>query len=290
MLDFLFSVLRLSTPLIFAAMGGFLSERAGVVNIALEGLMLVGAFAAAAATVYTGSLFFGIVAAGLAGVVFAAIYGLFVLQFRVDTIVGGTAINLLAAGTVPFFCKIFFGVTGSTPSLAVGMNLDFWMIVGAWGVVAVLQYGSSFTPMGLWHQFAGEKPAALESAGISVRKIQWISVLASGAMAAMGGMTLSILLSSGYSRNMTAGRGFMALAALIFGKWRPLPAALACLLFAAAEAAQIRLPNVLGDFASLIPAQAIQVLPYVVTLFFVVGWVGRSRAPSALKSHPWSSG
>jgi simple sugar transport system permease protein len=138
------------------------------------------------------------------------------------------------------------------------------------------------TPFGLWLSFAGENPEALDAAGVRVNRIRWLAVLLSGAMAGLGGATLSILLSSSFARNMTAGRGFMALAALIFGKWKPVQTALACLLFGFTEAAQLRLQGLTLWGGKPVPVQFIQILPYVITILVLAGFVGRSRPPKAL--------
>src|SRR5262249_30544713 len=150
---------------------------------------------------------------------------------RANQIVAGMAINMLAMGLTPFLCKILYDVTGSTPSIPVAERFHSAPLYLAWGMVAVCALWMRHTPAGLWVGFAGEHPAALEAAGVRVNFVRWGAVLAGGALAGMGGATLSIFLASSFSRDMTAGRGFMALAALIFGKWRPVPAALACLLF-----------------------------------------------------------
>jgi simple sugar transport system permease protein len=281
-LEFGASVLRVSTPLVFAALGGLFSERAGVVNIALEGLMLFGAFAAAAAALAFGSPWAGAGAAVLAGMAAAGFYGLFVLRWRADQIVAGTALNFLAAGLTPFLMKSIYGSTTSTPSLALGLRFQSAPVWLAFLAVAVSAYVLRRLPFGLWVRFAGENPAALEVAGVSVARTRWIALGISGALAGLGGASLSIFLASSFSRNMTAGRGFMALAALIFGKWRPVPAALACLLFGVFEAMQIRLQGVVLWGESPVPVQFIQILPYLATLVVLAGFVGRSRAPKAL--------
>lgn len=276
------STLRMSTPLVFAALGGYLSERSGVVNIALEGFMLLGAFAAAAASVATGSPWAGLGAAVIGGGAVALVYGLFVIRLRSDQIVAGTASNMLALGTAPFLCKILYDSTGSSPSIPLADRFAHFPIFLAWALVLALHFWTSLSPGGLWLRFAGEHPKALDSAGVSVRRVRWLAVAASGALAGLGGATLSICLSSAYSRNMTAGRGFMALAALIYGKWRPVPAAAACLLFGFADAVQIRLQGVVLWGRDPVPVQFIQILPYGVTIVVLAGWVGQSRAPRAL--------
>jgi ABC-type uncharacterized transport system permease subunit len=280
------STLRVSTPLIFAALGGMFSERAGVINIALEGLMLFGAFAAAVGTFATHSPWLGLACGMGAGLASAAVYALFVIRLRANQIVAGMAINMLAMGLTPFLCKILYDVTSSTPSIPIGERFHVAPLYLSWGMVAVCWLWMKHTPAGLWVGFAGEHPEALAAAGIRVNLVRWAAVLASGALAGLGGASLSIFLASSFSRDMTAGRGFMALAALIFGKWRPVSAALACLLFGFADAVQIRLQGVSFWGREPIPVQFIQILPYVATILVLAGFVGRSRAPKALGT-PW---
>jgi ABC-type uncharacterized transport system permease subunit len=276
------STVRVSIPLLLAALGGVVSERAGVINIALEGIMLVGAFAAACVALASGSAWLGALAGAGAGVGLAAIYALFVVRFRANQIVAGTAINMFAMGITPFLSKIFYGSTGSTPAVPLEARFQFapvlWAIVLAFAVWSWLKW----TPSGLWIRFAGEKPEALDAAGVRVNRVRWAAVMISGALAGLGGVSLSIFLSSSFSRNMTAGRGFMAIAALIFGKWRPLPTAIACLLFAFADAIQIQLQGLVLWGSEPVPVQFIQVLPYVITILVLAGVVGQSRAPRAL--------
>ena len=276
------STLRVSTPLIFAALGGMFSERSGVINIALEGMMLIGAFGAAVGTLVTHSPWLGSAWGMGAGVLLAAVYGVFVIQFRANQIVAGTAINMLAMGLTPFLCKIRYDVTGQTPAIPIDERFQSAPLYLSWGLVVICWLWMKYTRGGLWISFAGENPEALEAAGIRVNRVRWAAVLVSGALAGMGGASLSVFLSSAFSRNMTAGRGFMALAALIFGKWRPLPTAIACLLFGFAEAVQIRLQGVSLFGGKPIPVQFIQILPYVVTVLVLAGFVGRARAPKAL--------
>ena len=276
------STLRVSTPLIFAALGGMFSERSGVVNIALEGMMMLGAFGAAVGTLATHSPWLGCACGMASGVALAAIFGLFVIRLRGDQIVSGMAINMLAMGLTPFLCKILYDVTGSTPAIPIGERFQSAPLFLCWVLVAFCWFWAKHTPGGLWVSFAGEHPEALDAAGIRVNRVRWAAVLMSGALAGLGGASLSVYLSSSFSRDMTAGRGFMALAALIFGKWKPVPAAIACLLFGFAEAVQIRLQGVILWGTEPIPVQFIQILPYVVTILVLAGFVGRSRAPKAL--------
>jgi simple sugar transport system permease protein len=286
-LSLLGSTLRLSSPLIFAAMGGLLSERSGVIHIALEGMMIVGAFAAAVATLSFQDPFVGCIAAMIAGVLFSVIYAAVVIPFRANQVVAGTAMNFLAMGIVPFISKLLYENTGATPSIPLEDRLH-WAgpVVAALLLVAALSWMLARTPVGLWIRFAGEHPHALESAGVHVVKVRWLSVLAGGALASLGGAVLSLSLASAYTRNMTAARGFMALAALIFGKWRAPQALAACLLFGFAEAVQNRLQGVALPWnpEATIPVQFIQMVPYIVTLIVLAGFVGRARAPKALGS------
>ena len=220
---------------------------------------------AVAATISMIVLLVGFGAYASASTHYTAIYGAFAITLRANQIVAGMAINMLALGLTPFCCKLLFDVTGSTPTIPFNERLQIVPLWLAW--VAVLGCFVFFGWMrgGLRLSFAGENPAALHAAGISVSRIRWLALLAGGALAGVGGATLSICLSSSFSRNMTAGRGFIALAALIFGKWKPIPAALACLLFGFAEAVQIRLQgSAIGGVQ--IPVQLIQVLPYLLTV------------------------
>jgi simple sugar transport system permease protein len=281
-LQLLGSTLRMSTPMVFASLGGVLSERAGVVNIALEGFMLVGAFGAAVVTLVTGSPWLGAAGGMLAGVLLAGIYAVSVIRLRANQIVAGMAINLLAFGLTPFLCKVLYDVTGSTPGIPLSQRFQTAPLFLCWVAVGLCYLVLHYSRFGLRLGFAGENPEALAAAGIPVNRIRYVAVLASGALAGLGGATLSIYLASGFSRNMTAGRGFMALVALIFGKWKPVPAALACLLFGFTEALQIRLQSGVWAATKDIPVQFIQILPYLVTMLVLAGLIGRSRPPKAL--------
>lgn len=272
---------RMATPLLFAAYGGLLSERSGIVNVALEGFMLVGAFAGAVTAHYIGSPWWGLLAALSTGGIFAAAYAFFVIELKANQIVTGTALNLLAMGSAPFVNKILFNSTGSSPSLALEQRFTLEPLLLALALVVGMSFWFYKTYSGLWVQFAGEHPEALATSGISVRKVRWWAVVSSGVLAGMGGASLSLWLASSYSPLMTGGRGFMALAALIFGKWKPLPTFFACLFFGLADALQIRLQGVqLGGYT--IPVQFIQILPYALTIIALAGLFGRSQAPKAL--------
>lgn len=280
--DLLISSLRVSTPLLFAALGGFLSERSGVVAIGLEGKMLMGAFLGSVVALSTHSVWLGFFFAGVGGVFIAMVYGFTVIQWKADQIVAGTAVNFLALGLTPVFLKLLYNNSGSTPSLPLQERFTFEPILVVWLCVVLVALALKYTPLGLWIQFAGEHPAALDTAGISPKKVRWVSVLAGGFFAGLGGGSLSLFLSSSFTREMTAGRGFMALAALILGKWHPVGAALGCLLFGFGDALQIRLQGIEFSPGHTVPVQFIQVLPYLLTLIVLAGWVGQSRPPKAL--------
>jgi len=273
----------MSIPLIFAAMAGVISERSGVINIALEGFVLIGAFFAAVGAHSLGSPWAGMGLACLAGVVLASAYALFVINLRSDQIVAGTAINMLAFGAAPLLCKMFFDSASSSPAIDLANRFQVApLFIGFVLVVAVWSW-LKWTPAGLWLQFAGEHPEALECGGIRVRRVRWLAVMASGAIAAAGGATLSIYLSSSFSRGMSGGRGFMALAAMIFGRWKPIPAALACLLFGFTEAVQMQLQGMnFPGTSQPVPVQLISVIPYLATVVVLASFVGRSYAPKAL--------
>lgn len=282
LMDVLGSTLRVSTPLLFAALGGMMSERSGVINIALEGMMLMGAFSAASCAMAMHSPVAGAAAAIVAGILTAAFYAFFVIELSADQIVAGTAINMLAGGVTPFLSKILYNSSTSTPSLPIDLRFQSFPVWAAWIMVFVLWLWMRFTSAGLWVRFAGEHPEALNSAGVRVKWVRWMSVLTSGALAGLGGASLSIFLASSFTRNMTAGRGFMALAALIFGKWKPIPTAVACLLFGLSDALQMRLQGVVLWGTEPVPVQFIQILPYLVTILVLAGVVGQSRSPRAL--------
>jgi len=276
------STLRVSTPLILAAMGGLICERAGVINLALEGMMLYGAFAAGVATLWTHSPWLGAMGGMAAGAVIAALYALCVQSLRANQIIAGMAINLLALGLTPFLCKAIFGVTGTTPAIPLNERWQVAPIFLAWTAVAACWLFFKFTRPGLRLTFAGENPEALHAAGLSVRRIRWAAILASGMLSGLAGASLSIYLASAFSRNMTAGRGFIAVAAVIFGKWKPIPAALACAMFGLVEALQIRLQSAASTGSLQVPLQLVQALPYLVTIIVLAGFAGKSRAPKYL--------
>lgn len=285
-LTFLAQVLRITMPYALAAMGGVLSERSGVVNIALEGIMLMGAFGAAAGAYDTdGSIAIALVYGIAAGVGTAALYALTVIRFKADQIVSGVAINMLAYGITPYLLKIFYNSSSNSPVIQgfggnIFTNWVFWLGVLLVPVVHVLV---AHTRWGLRVRAVGDHPEAAHTLGVSVGVIRWQGVLGSGALAGLGGAWLS-LSGSGFVAEMTAGRGYIALAAVIMGSWRPLWACAACLLFGFAEAIQVNLQT----FQIGVPNEVMQTFPYVLTMITLAGFIGRSRAPAAL-GRPYES-
>ncbi len=277
-LAILLSTIRLATPLLLAALGGLLSERSGVINIALEGLMLAGAFTGAAVTHYAGSPWIGLLGGIAAGIFIASVHGIACIRFDSDQVVTGTAINILMLGIPTLLSGALFGTTGSTPQIPRTHLIPNAPILIAFALVPLTWYVLYRTPFGLRLRAAGENPEAADTAGISVARIRYAGVLLSGALAAIGGAYLSIGQSSLFTRNMTSGRGYIALAAVIFGKWRPVQTMLACLLFGFAEAAAIQMQGVIPH----VRVEYIQIIPYVLTMVVLAGFIGTSRAPRAL--------
>ena len=270
----IYSTIRTATPLLLAALGGLYSERAGVINIAREGLMLAGAFTAAVATHYTHSPWIGLAAAVGAGMLVAAVHALLCIRFKAQQVVSGMAINILMFGVPALLSGALFESTGATPQIPLGELMRYAPVVIAFALVPLTWYVLYRTPFGLRLRAVGENPEAADAAGVSVAGVRYAGVLLSGALAAIGGAYLSIGQSSLFTRNMTAGRGYIALAALIFGKWRPVQTMLACLLFGFAEALAIQMQGVVR-----IPVQFIQIVPYVLTIVVLAGFIGLSRAP-----------
>jgi simple sugar transport system permease protein len=277
------STLRLATPLVLAGLGGMFSERAGVINIALEGTMLAGAFTAAAVTYSVGSPWVGLLGGIGAGLLIAAIHALACIRYKADQVVSGTAINILMVGVPGFLSGALFLSSGSTPQLAKEQLIPYTPMVMAGLLVPLTWYVLYRTPFGLRLRSVGENPEAADAAGVSVASIRYAGVLLSGVLAGVAGAYLSIGQSSLFTRNMTSGRGFIALAALIFGKWRPVQTMLACLLFGLTEAVSIQMQGVVKlPSGEDIPVQFIQMVPYIVTIVVLAGFIGHSRPPRAL--------
>ena len=287
-LSLVFSTIRLATPLVWAAIGGLYSERSGVINIALEGLMLAGAFTAAAMTYYTHSPWVGVGSAIVAAAFFAFLLAVVCIRFKANEVVAGTGINILFLGLPAVLSGALFLSSGSTPQIPKDELLPEvaqLSVVSVLGVLLVFatQYVLYRTPFGLRLRSVGENPEAADAAGIRVNRLRYTGVVLSGVLAGVGGAYLSIGQSSLFTRNMTAGRGFIALAALIFGKWRPVQTMLACLLFGFADALTIQMQGVAKlPSGEDVPVQFIQMIPYVVTIVVLAGFIGHSRAPGAL--------
>lgn len=281
-ISFITQMIRIAVPYLFAASGGVVAERAGIVSLTLEGFMLSGAFAAVLGTHYSGSPWVGVLAGIIGGLIFGAIHAVASIRYRADQVVVGVAINLLAIGVTRFFLKLFFASSSNSPRVAgFGGNIKaggfdnplLWLGLLAAPVVAFAIYK---TPFGLRVRAAGEHPGAAESVGVSVSRVRYVAVAISGVLAALGGVYLA-LDQHQFTDQMTAGRGFIAISAVIFGRWDPVRAAGACLLFAAAETFQIQLQ---GSHA--IPSQFVEMIPYVLTIIALAGVVGRAVPPAAL--------
>lgn len=286
-LSLIFSAIRLSTPLIFAALGGMFSERSGIINIALEGLMLAGAFTAAVMTYELSNPYLGFLCAMLAGALMAFIYAVSVIKFEANQVVAGTAINFLMLGLPQLISGAIYDSSGSTPQIAKGFLLPDFLNFNVASILAFLLvpicwYVIYKTPFGLRLRAVGENPAAADAAGVSVLKLRYTAVILSGVLAAAGGAYLSIGQSSLFTRGMSSGRGFIALAALILAKWRPVQVLIACLFFGFTEALTIPLGNIKTASGDPVPVQFIQIIPYVLTIIVLAGFIGLSRAPKAL--------
>jgi simple sugar transport system permease protein len=278
----IWSTVRTATPLILASLGGLFSERSGVINIALEGMMLAGAFTAAAVTYALGNPIIGLAAGVVAGLAIALVHAVVCIRYRADQVVTGTAINIFMIGMPAFLSGAFFLSSGSTPQIPKEHLLPRLPILIAFAMVPITWYVLYKTPFGLRLRAVGENPEAADAAGIRVASMRYAGVLISGALAGLGGAYLSIGQSSLFTRNMTSGRGFIALAALIFGKWRPVQTLLACLLFGFTEALSYQMQGVVKFSGEDIPVQFIQIVPYVLTIIVLAGFIGHSRPPRAL--------
>ena len=302
------STLRLAVPLIFATMAGLYAERSGLVDIGLEGKMLSGAFAGAAVASLSGSAWVGLIAAILAGGIVGLAQGVASIAFRGNQLVIGLAINIIASGLTAFLGIAWFQRGGQTPQLIEGQRFEaihlplsaeiaqvpvvgplYATVIGGQtilGYAAIASIAITWlviyrTRFGLRLVAAGDKPEAVESAGVSVFRLRYCAIFICGCLCGMAGAYLSIVQGGAFYRDMSAGQGYMALAALIFGGWKPGRAALACMLFAGADAVQGRLQGVpiFGQFE--VPTQVVQAIPYLLTLILLAGLVGRSHGPAA---------
>jgi ABC-type uncharacterized transport system permease subunit len=303
------ATLRGATPLVLAALGGLFAERSGLVDIGLEGKMLGSAFAAAAAASVTGSAWLGLVAALAAAVALALVHGFACITHHGNQVVSGMALNITVSGLTAVLGNAWFQQGGQTPLLAPGGRfapiqlpgataLAHWpgigplygevvsghnvLVYAAVVAVPVVAWLVARTRFGLRLRAVGESPGAVDTAGISVAGTRYRALILSGALCGLSGAYLSIAHNAAFIRDMSAGKGYLALAALIFGQWRPLPTLGACLLFAFADAAQARLQGTPLPGVGVVPVQLVQALPYVLTVALLAGFVGRAVAPRAI--------
>jgi general nucleoside transport system permease protein len=287
------STIRNATPLIFAALGGMFSERSGVVNIGLEGLMLISAFAGVVGASLSGSALVGLGFGLAAGLLFALIHALMCITFEADQIISGTAINLLALGGTGFLMVQIFGSGGTSPRvpgfkevaipllsdiplIGPGLFNQSLLVYLMYLLIPITWFVVFRTPFGLRLRATGEVPEAVDTAGVSVSRMRYYGVALSGLLAACGGVYLSMGILSAFTEGMTNGRGFIALAALIFGRWNPIGAAGAALLFGFALAVTYQVPQ------EVIPLEFIQMLPYILTIVALAAFGGRAIAPAAI--------
>ncbi|HEY7866273.1 MAG TPA: ABC transporter permease [Psychromonas sp.] len=303
------ATLRVSAPLILAALAGLFSERSGIVNIALEGKILFAAFAAAAAASLTGSVWLGLLSAIAVACSLSMLHGFASITHKGDQIVSGVAINMLAVGLTVTLGRYWFGLGGQTPALLDSQRFLPITLPGADALADVPVLGLLYselisghnilvyaallavpicwwviykTRFGLRLRAAGENPHAVDTAGISVAWIRYRALLVAGLLTGIAGAYLSTAHSAGFVPNMSAGKGFIALAALIFGKWRPVPVLLGCLLFGFLDAVAIRLQGTELPIIGEIPVQLIEVLPYILTVLLLAGFIGRAVGPKAV--------
>lgn len=279
LISLLMATIRQAAPILITAIGGMFSEVAGVVNIGLEGMMLMGAFSAAVVSYYTGNPYIGILGGMIAGGLMALIHAVLSIKYKGNQTVSGVAINLFASGFTVFMLRVLFNQSGNTPTVPkVGS-------IGSISIIVLLIYVVAFwshyflykTKTGLRMRAVGEHPLAADTVGIDVAKVRYFSVVMSGVLAGLGGAYLSIGALSQFTKEMSAGRGFIALAALVFGKWTPKGVLAASLLFGFADAGQ----TLIQQYVDFIPPQFIQMIPYILTLLALAGVVGKAVAPSA---------
>jgi simple sugar transport system permease protein len=302
------STLRLSTPLVLAALAGLFCERSGVIDIGLEGKMLAGAFAAATMAAVTGSAWLGLLAAVVVSVLFALLHGVACVTYRGNQVVSGVAINILVVGLTVTLGMAWFERGGQTPPLTEDARFMALIWPGAEVLAQVPVLGTVYaellsghnllvylaflavpltwwivyrTRFGLRLRATGENPAAVDTAGISVIRMRYAALICCGMLCGIAGAYLSTAHNAGFIRDMTAGKGYMALAAMIFGQWRPVRVMFACLLFGFLDAISVRLQGVEMPLVGEIPVQLIQALPYVLTVVLLAGFIGRAVAPKA---------
>jgi ABC-type uncharacterized transport system permease subunit len=285
------ATLRVATPLILCAMGGLFSEKSGIIDVGLEGKMLMAAFFSAATASVTGSAWAGVGAGIVAAEVMALLHGFACITHRGNQVVSGVALNILAAGLTVVLGNAWFKQGGQTPALPSESRLLPLFFPNA-GDNALVYVGLAAVPFTWWLigrtrfglrlRAVGEMPLAVDAAGISVAWLRYRAVLLCGLFAGLAGSYLAVAQNAGFSRDMTAGQGFIALAAIIFGKWRPFPAFGACLMFGLLDAVAIRLQGLKVPGIGEVPVQLFQALPYLLTMFLLAGFIGRAVAPKAV--------
>jgi general nucleoside transport system permease protein len=291
-LDIFASTLRLGTPLIFCALAGVMSERAGVIDLGLEGKMLFAAFAAAAAGVLWGSTLLAIGVAMAVAMSLSGLHGLACVSYTGNQVISGVAINTIAAGLTVVLGIAWFAQGGQTPPVAdavrlkavvdlpiLGQNILVYL---AFALVALVWWLLYRTRFGLRLRAVGENPAMVDAAGVSVQGMRYAALMCNGVLCGLAGSYLVLAQNASFAPNMTAGRGFMALAAMIFGKWHPIGALWACLLFGFLDAVAIRLQGVVLPVVGQVPVQFVQALPYLLTVVLLAGFIGKAVAPKAL--------
>jgi general nucleoside transport system permease protein len=303
------STLRVSVPLILCALAGTLAERCGVIDLGLEGKMLLSAFAAGSVGAVSGSMALALLAALIVGVLLSMLHGFACVSHRGDQVVMGMAITMTAAGLTVVLGIAWFQQGGQTPPLPDTVRLSNWfgaaaaavrdvpgvgafIALGLLGHNAFVYLSLALVPAVWWLMFstrfglrlraAGENPAMLDAAGVSIVRLRYTALAGNGVLAALAGAYLVLAQNPSFIPHMTAGRGYMALAAMIFGKWHPVGALWACLLFGFLDAAAIRLQGVPLPLLGVVPVQLIQALPYLMTVVLLAGFIGRARAPKAL--------
>lgn len=292
--------LMYSAPLAFAALGGVISERAGVTNIGIEGMMTIGAFTGAAVGYYSGNPWIGFVCAGLAGGFISLLHAIAAITFKADQTISGIAINLIGPGLALFLSRLFFeGATMtkpvvnklpkifgsiSTQSALSNLNTDITVII-AFVLMLISWFILYKTKWGLRIRAVGEHPAAADTLGINVYLIRYVCVIISGILAGFGGASVTLAIIPQFTPSAISGQGFIALAAVIFGKWTPYGAYGACILFGFAQALTV----ILGGGSFPIPSEFIAMLPYIMTILILILFVGRSVAPKA-DGEPYEKG
>jgi general nucleoside transport system permease protein len=292
LLDLLASTLRLATPLIFCALAGVLAERAGVIDIGLEGKMLFAAFAAAAVGVTTKSTTLAMLAAIAVAITLSCLHGFACVTYHGNQVISGLAINIIAAGLTVVLGIAWFAQGGQTPPVIDAVRLKAVttipllghniLVYVALALVAAVWWLLFRTRLGLRLRAVGENPAMVDAAGVSVSGVRYLALIGNGALCGLAGCYLVLAQNAAFAPHMTAGRGFMALAAMIFGKWHPVGALWACLLFGFLDAASIRLQGTKLPGLGEVPVQLIQALPYLLTVVLLAGFIGKATAPKAL--------